>query len=309
MFERHLLFYCVFSVLTILYLGGCAPSKQDSWEYILSQGTRADYENYLRRHPDSVYAVEAKKHIERLDYESALQKGSAQAIKSFLEKYPTGVYSDEAHRKLPELVAQEQRDKENRTANAALKSSSYACMYQFVTSYPDSEYRQQVETRLADLSKTVLADSKLLVWKDIGLSEPLDSKRFRERVLGSAPGGILLRGKFEGPSFPVFFRSILFVKADTQSPDDPEFKFPPDHISVSSIEPCFTGKELTVLTLEGRELWFVGGSVIIPVGSELVFHEGKPVSLLGLEIESGSARVEPDGLLFRAGTIFFSSAK
>jgi hypothetical protein len=145
----------------------------------------------------------------------------------------------------------------------------------------------------------------LILWKDIGLDEPLDSARFEAVLKEAGLSGLIV---IDGSTWPSKPGKLFILKENIQSPIHfpkrpvlEELEFRPARLIVSSADPC-SG----IIQLDSFGLWTDLLHEFIPMDSRFAFSTERPVRFLGMDIIGGSARVEPRGLLFSAGTTFFS---
>src|SRR5262245_1329135 len=86
--------------VALLAAVACGPSVERDWTWAKEQGTEHAFQEFLKRHPESPRALEAKKELEVLveerDWGAALREPNRAGFRSFLERYPDGRHSEEA---------------------------------------------------------------------------------------------------------------------------------------------------------------------------------------------------------------------
>lgn len=160
-----------------------AEEKRD-WEAVCQVGTIAAYRNYLKQKPTSAYRAEAEKAINRLEGAEAWKRvrftGDKEVLEAFVDQYPHADETAEARLRLHEIYGQEYYDQldfrkaytefsyfssrdrvsyENRGAYDAVmewkaftlldSDSSERALNAFLSKYPNSPYKTQVNNLLA----------------------------------------------------------------------------------------------------------------------------------------------------------------
>lgn len=83
-----------------------ALKKIDSdWTNAALSGSKAQIENYMKMHPQSIHCVEAKIMIDSLDWMAALAADNSEAYSTYLRDHEDGAHYDEAHARFQQLEA------------------------------------------------------------------------------------------------------------------------------------------------------------------------------------------------------------
>ncbi|HOJ14921.1 MAG TPA: hypothetical protein PLS81_02770 [Deltaproteobacteria bacterium] len=93
---------------------GCSTVNID-WDMANSINTIEAYEEFLAKHPDSVYTDEALRRVEPMRFKKAMEDGSPRALTAYLVRYPDGRH----------VAAVRARLKELRCADTGLKKKDY----------------------------------------------------------------------------------------------------------------------------------------------------------------------------------------
>ena len=70
----------------------------DPFPEVRKQDTIEAYEQYLKEHPTSNYAMEAKSRLETLMYEKAKKDESLEAYDAYLNRFPKGIFREKAYK-------------------------------------------------------------------------------------------------------------------------------------------------------------------------------------------------------------------
>jgi outer membrane protein assembly factor BamD (BamD/ComL family) len=134
----------ILTVIPIIMLVGCASTRKH-WEETKSLNTIGAYENFITKHPNTVYTDSAKTIIHKLnldnDWTSTKQNNTFFSYEKFLQKYQESKYTDEARLKLSELY--EKRDLDNSQTSEDIYDYE-----KFMKKYPDSKYQNLVKEKL-----------------------------------------------------------------------------------------------------------------------------------------------------------------
>lgn len=144
----------LFSIALWLFILGCASENKD-WENAKKENSIISYKNFLKLHPEGVFADSASLLLEELHFYEAQSINTIKSYADFLKSYPEGVYTDSAS-----LLYE---------YNKAKQVDSIETYENFLKKYPDSEYASEVKDRILvmryDLAKkeaTKQAYSKFL---------------------------------------------------------------------------------------------------------------------------------------------------
>lgn len=84
-----------------------ALKKVDTdWTNAVMSGRRAELENYMKLHPQSIHNVEAKIKIDSIDWLTALAADTPEAYHDYIMAHEDGAYYDEAHARYEQLEQQ-----------------------------------------------------------------------------------------------------------------------------------------------------------------------------------------------------------
>ena len=132
----------ILALSLVLAVLGCAATKRD-WDHAQQLNTVESYQSFLRKYPQSEFAVEAKARIEELNWIEAQQLNTEDSYQAFLGKYSQSKFAVEARRRLDDICF--------RQATAENTPTSYA---EFLKRFPNSEKSQEARRRLLRLYLT-----------------------------------------------------------------------------------------------------------------------------------------------------------
>lgn len=113
------------------------------------------YLAYIRRNPNSIYLDEAKGMAEILVFQDAVRNHQGEKYKEYLDIYPDGRYAAAAGKALHLLRYQ-----------ALIKADSISEIEAFLREHPESAFRQQLEDRVAFLLSTSEAKAEARAKRD-----------------------------------------------------------------------------------------------------------------------------------------------
>lgn len=89
-------FFLALSVAAAIpHLLSCASPATD-WEKAQYKNTGSAYDAFIQQHPDSEFAGEARKRLDRVSFEEAKRDGSAKSFEGYIGKFPEGQFREEA---------------------------------------------------------------------------------------------------------------------------------------------------------------------------------------------------------------------
>lgn len=137
----------LFSIVLLVF--SCDTSKKHL-EEAKSKDTISAYEEFLQKHPNSKYSIEAKNRLNQLytkkDWELAKSTNTVLAYEKFINEYPDSKYVEEAKTTIEKLKLLEQTTwKDTKNKNNML---SY---YEFIKKYPNSKYDEEAQKRIFEL--------------------------------------------------------------------------------------------------------------------------------------------------------------
>ena len=139
-----------FTMCTSLALAACGRLQSDwDWNKATAANTLADYQAFVRRHPDDSRADFARGRILALEDDqarmAAQKAGTAEALQDYLQKEAGGIHVLEARAQLTSLQAAE-------AWKAVEQDGSAAALQDFLQTYPQepqSAEARQMPDRLA----------------------------------------------------------------------------------------------------------------------------------------------------------------
>lgn len=93
-------------------------SIDKEWADAVVSGSKAAIERYVKLHPNSPHATEAKIRIDSLDWVAATNANTAEALQEYMEAHADGLYYDEAKDKFDQLEAQQVSDDDRETISS-----------------------------------------------------------------------------------------------------------------------------------------------------------------------------------------------
>jgi hypothetical protein len=91
------------------------------WTNVLVSGSRAALADYLAKHPDSEYSIEAKHKIDSIDWESASNENTMEAMQLYLTRHANGEHVDEANMVMKEIKAKTVQDEDRNMVASSLR--------------------------------------------------------------------------------------------------------------------------------------------------------------------------------------------
>ncbi len=140
-------------------------AERDAYARALREGTAEALRRYVRRHPDSPYAEDARRKLRALReyeeakeaweqesrraYERAVASGTPEALESFLARYPDSPLADEARRLLE--LRRERATEAEQAFGEAMDVGTVEALAAFLEKYPDSPHATEAQARLDHL--------------------------------------------------------------------------------------------------------------------------------------------------------------
>ena len=91
------------------------------WTNVLVSGSRAALADYLAKHPDSEYSIEAKHKIDSIDWENASNENTVEAMQLYLARHANGEHVDEANMVMKEIKAKTVQDEDRNMVASSLR--------------------------------------------------------------------------------------------------------------------------------------------------------------------------------------------
>ncbi len=98
--------YVILFFFVLIMLPGCSKEKAD-WNTAKSMNTIESYESFISKYPSSIFAIEARKEIEKINYREAESLNTAEAYEKFIHAYPNGAMTYQARQGIYYLRAKE----------------------------------------------------------------------------------------------------------------------------------------------------------------------------------------------------------
>lgn len=91
------------SLLTVLTLSGCATVSSD-WAKSQREGIPQAYEDFLRKHPSSEQAAQARATLDDFAWKKAVQVGTSDAYQAYLRDFSKGTHSNDARTRIDDFA-------------------------------------------------------------------------------------------------------------------------------------------------------------------------------------------------------------
>lgn len=174
-------------VLFAVVLSSCANPDRD-WQRATQADTTEAYDAFVRRHPNSPFADEARAGIERIAFEEAAGVGTIEALQSFLNRFDDGALASRALTQLErlefdrarqgssvdswkvflqshsdgELAASARQELEALEFGLAAEVATSEAWRQFLNRYPGSSYAAEARDSLARLEYVVVREENTI---------------------------------------------------------------------------------------------------------------------------------------------------
>lgn len=142
----------VFALVALLALGGCDPFPE-----VKKQDTIEAYEGYLKEHPDSNYAIEAKARLEQLYIDKARAEKSLEAYDAYIDRFPNGIFRKAAY-----------EEREQHLWEWADETNTAEAWDKYVEAYPSHDAKKVKEARRRKDTAIYLPN---LSWTDVRLEQ------------------------------------------------------------------------------------------------------------------------------------------
>jgi hypothetical protein len=144
---KRTFFLYPFIAVIIVMLYGCATTSRD-WRAATQKDTIAGYQQFIKLHPQSREAMEAKKQIIKLrvdqDWKAAQSAGTIVTYQEFLESQPDSKYAAQAKQQVEQLEA-------DRDWKSAQELNTIAAYKEYLAKHPKSSDDSQAKKILEEL--------------------------------------------------------------------------------------------------------------------------------------------------------------
>jgi hypothetical protein len=144
--HKHLILASIFVLATAFFIIGCA---KNAYENARQADTVEALESFIRRHPRSKYALEARNQVSNIlaekDFKSTRLKHTIEAYENFLREHPYSEYVEKARSAIRSLKAQEARyDYEKLLNNPSIEKRN-----EYLYKHPGNEHEESLSSYIA----------------------------------------------------------------------------------------------------------------------------------------------------------------
>lgn len=93
-------------LVLLIIISGCASENKD-WENTKKENSIISYENFLKSHPEGIFADSARIHLEKLHFAVAESINTIQSYEDFVSLFPQGILVEKAVIKIDKLLPRE----------------------------------------------------------------------------------------------------------------------------------------------------------------------------------------------------------
>ena len=134
----------------LVSIAGCSSLSSD-WLTTQKSGTVYSYQKFIKKHPDSLRAKEAKIEIERITWNKIKGKNTAKMYKKYISRYPQGIYISDARSSLEKIVW-----------TSAIKNKSTADYQELITDFSLEKHIPKSRDKLEHLFWLIVTENKTI---------------------------------------------------------------------------------------------------------------------------------------------------
>lgn len=152
--------------------------EETLWNWALRQNQIYSFEKYLEQYPEGYFSQQAYEEIATLEeekaWEKATSKGSISSYLEFRRHYPESQLAEEAAQRIVSLVKKRssdpapssqtlsQKPEEDKALERATMHDSVMAYNQFLRTFPETKYREEVQSRISQLEERLSSNFQLL---------------------------------------------------------------------------------------------------------------------------------------------------
>lgn len=181
---KQLLLLIVFGLL--LSLIGCATLQKD-WEKTIKLDSIWAYEEFIKKHPESDYRIEAEKKLDELRYMEVKKENTAEGYNKFIASNPSSKFINDALEKLREI--------EKIKWQQANETNTLEAFDEFYELFPKSDKLSELKARfkekLDDIANKAASSKEDINTGEEGISIPVGQITKAERMSLWSSGNIV----------------------------------------------------------------------------------------------------------------------
>lgn len=228
-------------MLAIILAGGCSR-EPNAWARAERHDTIAEYQSYLKRHPQGPHAAAARGRLDDLSWKAAAESRTVAAIDAYLKDFPSGAHVEAARNEVEDL----------RWA-VAERVGAVAEFTAFARDFPQGRHLDECRARIASLQEAAW-------WDTLATSTGGDQGKFDVQVATFAPSAtapmhLNERGQIDG--YPPGTTFVVTVR-DTEKASAGSVTLQYTYADMIGTAAVFTSKDHGAIVV-------IGSQILIPV--------------------------------------------